>query len=624
MDLTVDGTLTFQTGGNGGKLAMKPGTGNTANITVNNGGTINLGQDFLQDGLGTTNITVNSGGAINNLASGRSITLSGAGTSVVVNGTGTFTTGANTISMGASNISGTGAFTLSSGGTISVSNSSGLEQVAGPIRTTTRNFNSGANYSYVGAAAQATGSDLPGTVNDLSLAGVAGTTVTNPVVVNGTLTLGGDNNYVNLNTVTGYAGLTYEATVAQTTGAELGASITNLSINNSNGVALGGSTNVTGTLTMQAGNLALNANTLTLGTSVGSPGTLTYTAGYLTGTGTFTRWIGLAAISGTAGTFPMGVGTNNRTVEIGGTPSAGGTVSVSYNDASTVSPITFTETQFFVNRYDANWVVAQSGITCGAISLAIHGDGIPGITAIADLTVSGATTAALGTPAATTGTTAAPVVNRAGFTQATLPSTYYFASTSTSPLPVEMTSFTATMQSANNAVLRWNTATEVNNQGFEVERRAEESSAWAKVGFVSGAGTSNSPKAYSFIDRALASGRYTYRLKQIDNGGSFKYYGTEASVEVAAVPKILKLEANYPNPFNPTTNISFTVPSEGRAVVKIFTVLGKEVATLFNDVAVSGKHYSVPFNAASLSSGIYFSQLEFAGERLTKKMLMVK
>lgn len=91
-----------------------------------------------------------------------------------------------------------------------------------------------------------------------------------------------------------------------------------------------------------------------------------------------------------------------------------------------------------------------------------------------------------------------------------------------------------------------------------------------------------------------------------------------------AVPHILALLNNYPNPFNPTTNINFTVPFEGRATVRVFDLLGKEIATVFNDVAVSGKQYSVPLSAAALPSGIYFSQLEFGGQKLVKKMLLMK
>ncbi len=108
-----------------------------------------------------------------------------------------------------------------------------------------------------------------------------------------------------------------------------------IAINNSNGISLGKNISILGTLAMMQGNIALGGNTLTLGASIAAPGTLTYTAGYITGTGTFTRWFATAAISGNAGLFPMGVGSNNRSLVIGGSPSTGGPIAVSYNDAST-------------------------------------------------------------------------------------------------------------------------------------------------------------------------------------------------------------------------------------------------------------------------------------------------
>lgn len=190
-------------------------------------------------------------------------------------------------------------------------------------------------------------------------------------------------------------------------------------------------------------------------------------------------------------------------------------------------------------------------------------------------------------------------------------------------LPVELTSLTAATQGVNNAILRWSTATEVNNQGFEVERRAEGTMAWAKIGFVAGAGTSNSPKEYSYQDVNVAPGVHVYRLKQIDNGGSFKYSG---SVEVNAGTAVKRLELlnNYPNPFNPATEIRFSVPEDGYASLKVFNMLGQEVATLFNGMARAGHYMSVTFNAGKLASGVYLSRLEYNGKSIVQRMLLTK
>ena len=191
-----------------------------------------------------------------------------------------------------------------------------------------------------------------------------------------------------------------------------------------------------------------------------------------------------------------------------------------------------------------------------------------------------------------------------------------------SEVPVEMTSFTATAQQAN-ALLAWSTATEVNNFGFNIERRAIASSAWAKVGFVAGNGTSNATHNYTYADNNLSAGTYAYRIKQIDNDGTFKY-SASTEVTVAGVPKELKLYGNYPNPFNPSTKVQFTVPENGNARLSVYNILGQEVATLFSGAAEAGNLYTANFNASRMASGLYFSVLEFGSQRITHKMLMTK
>jgi hypothetical protein len=192
-------------------------------------------------------------------------------------------------------------------------------------------------------------------------------------------------------------------------------------------------------------------------------------------------------------------------------------------------------------------------------------------------------------------------------------------------LPVELTSFTAS--TANNKVtLNWQTATEVNNYGFEVERRAVKSEqstrdSWQKIGFVSGAGMSNAPKEYSYSDASVCSGNYVYRLKQIDHDGTFKY---SQSVEVSIqLPAQFMLNQNYPNPFNPNTIITYQLQSVNHVTLKVFDVLGKEVATLVNEVQQPGNK-SVRFDASALASGIYYYRLQSGYFNQTKKLLLLK
>ena len=186
-------------------------------------------------------------------------------------------------------------------------------------------------------------------------------------------------------------------------------------------------------------------------------------------------------------------------------------------------------------------------------------------------------------------------------------------------LPVEISSFTSNVISGN-VLLQWNTATEVNNYGFEVEKQSSINN-WSKIGFVEGNGTTNAPKSYSFTDKAVA-GKTSYRLKQIDRDGKFEYSQT-IEVTAANTPKEFALAQNYPNPFNPTTVISYQLPVSGNVSLKIFDILGKEVAVLVNEVKEAGS-YSAQFDGTKLSSGLYFYKLTTNQFSSIRKMLLLK
>jgi pectinesterase len=188
-------------------------------------------------------------------------------------------------------------------------------------------------------------------------------------------------------------------------------------------------------------------------------------------------------------------------------------------------------------------------------------------------------------------------------------------------LPVELTSFAATA-SKSSATLAWQTATEKNNYGFNVERRTLGSGAWTTLGFVKGNGTTNNAHTYGYTDARIATGTYVYRIKQIDNDGSFTY-SSEAQVAVGEASRIMTL-ANYPNPFNPTTTIEFTVPNDGKAMVKIYNILGQEVVTAFSGDVKAGQYNHATFDGKKLASGIYFYTIESNSQRMVKKMMMLK
>jgi len=175
-------------------------------------------------------------------------------------------------------------------------------------------------------------------------------------------------------------------------------------------------------------------------------------------------------------------------------------------------------------------------------------------------------------------------------------------------IPVELTSFSANVVGLG-VELNWTTATEVNNQGFEIER-SEDGLNFNQVGYVPGFGTTTEPKSYSYTDQSVTSETHYYRLKQIDFDGSFTYSDV-AEVEVF-LPTVFSLEQNYPNPFNPSTSIQFSLPVDARVTINIYNLVGENVAGVAASNFVAGTH-KVNFDAASMTSGIYFYQLDATG-----------
>jgi len=191
--------------------------------------------------------------------------------------------------------------------------------------------------------------------------------------------------------------------------------------------------------------------------------------------------------------------------------------------------------------------------------------------------------------------------------------------TADDPIPVELTSFSASV-AGNNVILEWATATELNNLGFDVERKNLES-VFEVVGFVGGSGSTTEPRNYSFTDDKIPGGSYFYRLKQKDFDGSFEY-SDEIEVDVTT-PSVYALEQNYPNPFNPSTSINFSIGEPGIVKLALYNLLGQEVKQLVNEFKEAGPH-TITFDASSLTSGSYFYTLEISHFKQTKKMILAK
>lgn len=191
-------------------------------------------------------------------------------------------------------------------------------------------------------------------------------------------------------------------------------------------------------------------------------------------------------------------------------------------------------------------------------------------------------------------------------------------------LPVELSSFSANYYNGK-VLLNWKTETEVNNFGFEIEKTVNNGNLnlnWQKIGFVNGAGNSNSRKDYSFSDNNISKGNYFYRLKQLDSDGKFTY-SKQIEININEIPKAFELYQNYPNPFNPSTRIKYAVSDKQNICIKLYNILGKELITLVNELKEPG-YYEIEFDASKLAAGVYFYSLK-AGNFLTvKKMIISK
>ncbi len=203
-----------------------------------------------------------------------------------------------------------------------------------------------------------------------------------------------------------------------------------------------------------------------------------------------------------------------------------------------------------------------------------------------------------------------------------LTNNYWTISENTSPLPVQLISFTASVKKFD-VTLEWKTASEKNNYGFDIERQSADS-IWTKIGFVGGHGTTTVPQEYSYTDKNAPSGKLSYRLKQTDFDGAFEY---SSAIEVisGATDKSFILGQNYPSPFNPITTIEFSIPDDSPTSLKVYNTLGQEVATLIDGQSLSsGLIHRVTIDGSNLSSGTYYYVLKSGKFSAVKKMILLK
>ncbi|MDD5360909.1 MAG: T9SS type A sorting domain-containing protein [Ignavibacteria bacterium] len=191
------------------------------------------------------------------------------------------------------------------------------------------------------------------------------------------------------------------------------------------------------------------------------------------------------------------------------------------------------------------------------------------------------------------------------------------------PLPVKLQSFSYSV-SGQDVNLNWVTSSEVNNNGFEIER--ENDGNWLKIGFVKGIGNSNQQNSYKFSDKKVGSGKFSYRIKQIDYNGNYEYFNLNGQVAIGT-PAQFKLSQNYPNPFNPVTKIDFELSQDASVSIKVYDMTGREVSGIFEGTKTAG-YYTVQFDGSKLCSGIYYYSLIANSNGIetviTKKMNLIK
>ncbi|MBL8017392.1 MAG: T9SS type A sorting domain-containing protein [Ignavibacteria bacterium] len=196
----------------------------------------------------------------------------------------------------------------------------------------------------------------------------------------------------------------------------------------------------------------------------------------------------------------------------------------------------------------------------------------------------------------------------------------------TGALPVTLSSFGFTVEK-NNIKLNWVTEWELNNSGFELERKETKAgSIWDKIAFITGGGTTQGQKFYNYEDKKLKAGNYNYRLKQVDYNGSYEFYELNGTAVIKG-PTDFKISQNYPNPSNPKCKIDYEIPFDGRVSIKVYDLLGKEVTSLVNEYKTAD-FYTAEFDGSNLASGMYFYRIiaEGGNKTFTKtlKMALVK
>ncbi len=450
-------------------------------------------------------------------------------------------------------------------------------------------------------------------------------TLTNNFSVNNNLTIGGlsvlapgthtinlGGNWTNWGTL-GFNEATstvnFNGSSLQTVTVPGGENFTNLTVNNSGtGVQLENAVAVATTMTMTQGNIDLNSNTLTLGTSAVLPGTLNYTLGTMINTGSFTRWFAKSTIAAgaVAGLFPVGTVTDYRpfNVSVPLAPTTGGTISVSYTDATTNTNTSFADgTDIIMVRKDLNWALTTATLAGGSYNLGISGTDYGLIGNVSDLRLT-LVNSVVGLPGVNGGTILNPQVNRTGLTEANLNNTFFLGSinSTSSPLPITLVSFTAVPEN-HEVKLNWETTAEVNNNYFTIQR-SEDAVHWQDLQQIPGSGNTNTDSKYSATDLSPYPGLSYYRLQQTDFDGRSSF-SMIRPVDFNATSSLTV----YPNPTTSYINIT----GISKLLVSVYNSNGQIVSV---PIRINGN--TVLLDLSAVSAGIYYVHILQAGSLTTR------
>ena len=604
------------------------------NLTVYKGGSILAGITGLTNPLTSDNINI-QGNLIVDCGSGSAVkganNKSDPSTTIHIGGNVTIKTG---ILSAVDAVVVTTSCTYNIDGNVNVGDASTASGVAAlaPVSAAdagyqrTGIFNITGNLSYINGAKFEAGSN--GT----------GTNTSEAAIINLKGNLSTDGTVVTANNTAGHFTFSFVGTSAQTMslGIPLAfspATLFTLKVSkSSNDVTLNSAASITGILNLTGGNLVLSGYALTV-TTISGGSASSHIAFDAAGNGSVALNV---PASTNALLLPVGTGNyyTPLSIQYAVAPTAGViTLSKVTPDmiGSDVTPPLNDGGYPILRRSDQYWSYSN---TASGSSYTLSIDGSSSQTGIDDPSnlrvihsADGTTFDLIGTHSAGSGSTAVRTVIPDGTS-----GRFYLAGQSDgeNPLPVELSSFTSNVN-GRDIQLNWTTKTEVNSNKFVIDRALvntkDAAVTWTSIGTIQASGTSNSPKQYSYSDTKLQSGKYQYRLRMIDNDGSYKYSNV-VETEIA-LPKNFELSQNYPNPFNPTTKIDYQVPVDAKVILEVYNITGQKVIELVNQDQSAG-YYTVDFGSSKISSGVYIYRL-VASDKATgnnfssiKKMMLLK